>query len=241
MVPKEQTANIKAASTICRGIIKLVLCPSGHLVVKTNRSLPWFTIHGLGNWENFQMDQIGNVDDLFRQQLLKPCSIITLDSHCDRCLYEGNSCEEKTRAELDIIMLLPRILIFYIGQRDSTMFNPSSSINFPFIIKTSNSETTLEYRLTGKVFSTSSTGMHFYAKVIRKFGELNGVYKFDDLVFNGKATQISTNPTTLSGKEELTVMAAYTLISSEESYLQYSQERAGNYNLPRKLIKKNYF
>ena len=215
-------------------------------MVKTAKALPWFTINGLEDWDeecrsnhNFRVDQIGKIGDLFCQRLLQPRSIITLDSHCDRNLYEeGSRCEEKSRVELDIIMILPRILIFYIGQRDGSLFNPSSRIDFPFTITTSNSTTTLEYRLTGKIYSTSSVGTHFYAKVIREFDGLNGVYKFDDLMFNGKATQVSDDPTTLSGKEELTVMAFYTLISPEELYLQYSQERAGDYKYLRRK-KKN--
>jgi hypothetical protein len=142
--------------------------------------------------------------------------------------------KKKSCAELDIIMVLPRMLTFDISQQDDTLFNPSSGIDFLFIIKTSNSRMTLEYRLTGKIYSTSSLGAYFYAKVICKFDRLYGVYKFNDLIFNSKATQVSEDLITLSGKEELTVMALYTLISAEELYLQYSQEHAGDYKCPRK-------
>ena len=123
-------------------------------------------------------------------------------------------------------MVLPRILIFYIGQRDSTSFSSSSNIDFPLFLRTTNSDTSLEYRLTGRIFSTSRQGAHFTAKVIREFGHLSGVYHYDDLT-SGKASLTSSDVSSLSGKESLTVMALYSLLSDDDTYTKYLEERAG--------------
>jgi len=134
------------------------------------------------------------------------------------------------RVETDLVIEMPRILVFYVCQRDNTFYNPSSEIDFPLFINTSNSETALEYRLTGKVFSTQSTGLHFYAKVIREFGEQCAVYHYDDLARKGKSIILSTDPMTLSGKEELTVMAMYSLACKEEEYKKYFKKQTGSYH-----------
>ena len=55
---------MKASSTIGRGIIRLGFCRSGHLIIKTNKVLPWFTINGIDDWNdrnngNFHIDELG--------------------------------------------------------------------------------------------------------------------------------------------------------------------------------------
>src|SRR5205807_1971719 len=106
-------------------------------------------------------------------------------------------------------------------------FNPSSDIYFPSTIIIGHSKTKLEYRLDAKVYSTHVDGVHFYTKVLRNFGSCCGIYEYDDLQRSGKASLFSENPMDLSGKEELVTMAFYNMISSEETYMQYSHERTG--------------
>lgn len=205
------------------------------------RPSPWFVLDGLNSWSdeegfstenrNFLVDEIGRVDALLRKRLLVPRSrIIWEDSHCNRKTYENGTCDEKTRADVEIITSLPRTLVFYIGQRSGSSYNSSSEIIFPSTLRTSDSVTTLEYTLIGKVLSTTSTGTHFTAKVIREFEGKSSLYTYDDLKANGMSLWSSSNPNDLSRKEDLTVMGIYTLSSSDEAYTSYSREKAGKYN-----------
>lgn len=238
--PHGHSPNHQGSSAICRGMLKLALCPSGHLEIKTSKSLPWFTIDGVESWDddldfnssnrNFLTDEIGNIEALLHKRLLVPKSkIIWEDSHCNRHQYEEEPCDERTRAEVDIIMSLPRTMLFYNGQRSGTAYNSSSSIDFQSTINIPKATLSLEYELIGKVFSSTMAGTHFTAKVIRDFSNTKAVYSYDDLEKNGKAMWISATPSTLSKKEDLTVIAAYSLVS-EEAYLKNLEDQAGNYS-----------
>jgi len=134
------------------------------------------------------------------------------------------------RAEAEMILHLPRMIIFYISQRDGTSYHSSLMMHFPSIINTGDSEKALEYRLDAKVYSTEADGSHFHAKILRHFGDLSGIYAYDDLVKMGKASLVSENPMDLSENEKLVVMAIYNLVSSEDVYMEYSQERTGTYD-----------
>ena len=74
---------------------------------------------GLGQeTRKFLVDEIGHVDALLNKMLLVPKStIIYEESHCNQHLYEKQqSCCKKTLAELEVIVALPKMLIFYVGQ-----------------------------------------------------------------------------------------------------------------------------
>ena len=133
-------------------------------------------------------------------------------------------------AEAEMILHLPRTIIFYVNQWDGTSYHSSSMINFPSLINTGNSASDLEYRLDAKVYSTEADGSHFHAKVLWHFGNLSGIYAYDDLVRMGKASLVSENPMDLSKNEKLVLMVIYNLISSEEVYMEYSHERTGMYD-----------
>jgi len=67
--------------------------------------------------------------------------------------------------------------------------------------------------LTACVYSTSSSGQHFYSEVIRSFNDQSGVYKYDDLN-EGMAVLESKDLTSLSGNKPQTVLVAYRLKDS---------------------------
>jgi hypothetical protein len=243
-VPKIQNANsqnsyLTSLSVICRGSIRFALCPTGHLRIKTDTPQPWFSIYGIDSWadeegftsssRNFMTDEIGDVQALLHKRLLVPKSSITIESSCPGKPYK-TECATPMRAEAEMILHLPRMIIFYISQRDGTSYHSSLMMHFPSIINTGDSEKALEYRLDAKVYSTEADGSHFHAKILRHFGDLSGIYAYDDLVKMGKASLVSENPMDLSENEKLVVMAIYNLVSSEDVYMEYSQERTGTYD-----------
>ena len=67
----------------------------------------------------------------------------------------------------------------------------------------------IEYTLTGRVYSTSPSGVHFYSEVIRSFDGQSGVYKYDDLKNEGMALLESKDLTSLSGCKPQTTLVAY--------------------------------
>lgn len=240
-VPTQQTAEAQTAdfttlSALCKGSIKVTVCSFGHVEVRTESSQPWFSINGLEEWadergftinnRNFTVDEEGDVEALLQKRLLVPKSCLTLESHCPAQDHQVK-CKAAARAEARVIISLPRTIIFYISQKDNSLYNPSSAIYFPSTIIIRHSTTELEYRLDAKVYSTHADGIHFNAKVLHQYGNCYGVYEYDDLKRSGKASLLSENPRDLSGKEELVVMAFYNMISSEETYMKYSHERTG--------------
>ena len=88
--PAAQKMDFKSLSVICRGTLRLGLCASGHLKIRTAKPLPWFSINGREDWNeepgftydnrNFLVDEIGKVDALLRKRFLAPKTTITLDS-----------------------------------------------------------------------------------------------------------------------------------------------------------------
>ncbi|CAJ0920751.1 2820_t:CDS:2, partial [Entrophospora sp. SA101] len=103
-------------------------------------------------------------------------------------------------------------------------YHSSEQLDFPFQLCYQENEITIEYTLTARVYSTSSSGQHFYSEVIRSFNNQSGVYKYDDLN-EGTAVLISNDPTTLSGYKPQTVLVAYKL-NDFNSHSIYSDSRA---------------
>ena len=83
--------------------------------------------------------------------------------------------------------------------------------------------------------ATAEEGMHFYAKLLRDFGSLSGVYEYDDMKRKGKTCLVSENPMELSIREKLVVMAMYTLAPPEETFIVFSRKNGfvliSEYNL----------
>ena len=97
-------------------------------------------------------------------------------------------------------------------------------MDFPFQLCYEENNIPIEYILTARVYSTSSSGQHFYSEVIQSFDNQSGVYKYDDLN-EGTAVLISNDPTTLSGYKPQTVLVAYKL-NDFNSHSIYSDSRA---------------
>jgi hypothetical protein len=238
-----RTTNLKALAAICRGSLRLTVCSEGHLQVKTGQPQPFFAINGFESWAdekgfdlkdgNFLVEEYGNVESLWRRRLLVPKTVITVDSHCPG-RDQAVKCATKTEATAELLLTLPRTIVFYMSQRDGSKYNSSSMLHFPFMLTAQHSETPLEYRLSSKVYSMTPEGIHFNAKVLREFGNLAGVYEYDDLKRNGKASLVSKNPADISNDEPLLVMVFYNLVSSEEVWANYCRERTGMY--PSSLI-----
>ncbi|CAJ0862584.1 9062_t:CDS:2 [Entrophospora sp. SA101] len=72
-----------------------------------------------------------------------------------QCINQEISYEE-------YIIFWPHTLIFEITQRDGQNYNSSHQLDFPFQLCYEENNIPIEYILTARVYSTSSSGQHFY-------------------------------------------------------------------------------
>jgi hypothetical protein len=124
----------------------------------------------------------------------------------------------------EYIISWPHTLIFEITQRDSN-YNSSDKLDFPFQLVYKENDISIEYTLTGRVYSTSPSGVHFYSEVIRSFDGQSGVYKYDDLKNEGMALLESKDLTSLSGCKPQTTLVAYRINDFNNQSI-YSNSRA---------------
>ena len=103
------------------------------------------------------------------------------------------------------------------------MGNLSNQLNFPFQLGYQEDGVSMEFMLTAHVYSTSSSGQHFYSEVIRSFNDQSGVYKYDNLN-DGMAVLESEDLTSLSGCKPQTVLVSYRSNDSD-SHSIYSNIR----------------
>jgi len=116
------------------------------------------------------------------------------------------------------------LLLFEITQRDGANYNSSNQLDFPFQLCYKENGISIEYILTGRIYSVSSTGLHFYSEVIRSFNNQSGVYMHDDLKNEGMAVLESKDPTSLSGCKPQTTLVAYRL-NDFDSHSIYSNNQ----------------
>ena len=226
-----------AMTLLCRGSVRITICTEGHVQVKPKPYTPWIIVAGLEAFEDttFEANEIGNIGALLRREALSTFRF-SRDASCPMkrqgFLVQARSCRGTQVFEEDVTIQWPRIMTFYICQKDNIMFHPSKELDFPSELTVEDSPTPLRYQLQAKVYSTTSTGEHFYSKVIRHFPDVqkSGVYIYDDLRNGGKAILQSEEPGQLAQAEELCVMVMYRLVSDEETVRQYATERAGMYN-----------
>ena len=135
-------------------------------------------------------------------------------------------CDNRKIKYQEFIISWASTLIFEITQRDGNFYNSSDDLDFPFqLFYNENDSEPLEYTLTGRVYSTSSSGVHFYSKIIRSFNEQKAIYKYDDLN-SGLATLESNDPVTLSGNHLNTILVSYVL-NTEAGSTIYSNKQKG--------------
>jgi hypothetical protein len=233
----DSKSSPEAQQLLCRQSVRISVCPAGHIEIRNGRTSPWFMIQDTENWDNriyqglperyIPPVDVGNIEALLKKRLLQPLSCIMLDSHCNNNVYAGDICFLKTKAEVEILIGLPRALIFNLGQRSGSDYNCSGEITFPPKIEIENSATRLIYKLTGKLLSANESGYHYTAKVARQFFGKDEIYFYDDLSEGGMAQWTSSDLGSLALKEPNTVLAAYSLSSSEEDYQDYLRERIG--------------
>ncbi|CAJ0639487.1 8924_t:CDS:2 [Entrophospora sp. SA101] len=105
-------------------------------------------------------------------------------------------------------------LWFYNVTGDVDSYNSSEHLNFPLNLNYNNDGIgSIRYNLTARAFSTTSSGTHFYAKIIHN----NVVYRYYDLKSQGVVSIESKDPNSLSGKHSNSVLVAYDLCEEEAS------------------------
>ena len=169
---------------------------------------------------------IGQVSALFLQkdQLISRSEVLSGRP----CPYNRANLHQCINREIfyeEYVISWPHTLIFEITQRDSNNYNSSDKLDFPFQLIYKENDISIEYTLTGRVYSTSPSGVHFYSEVIRSFDGQSGVYKYDDLKNEGMALLESKDLTSLSGCRPQTTLVAYRINDFNNQSI-YSNSRA---------------
>ncbi|CAJ0907760.1 1324_t:CDS:2, partial [Entrophospora sp. SA101] len=200
-----------------------------HVKVAPTPIKPLFPINGIDDFDSsfFKNNQnlVGQVSALFAKKNEFINNILP-DRPCPYNRANLHQCTSRKIFYEEYIISLPYTLIFEITQRDGANYHSSEQLDFPFQLCYQENEITIEYTLTACVYSTSSSGQHFYSEVIRSFNNQSGVYKYDDLN-EGTAVLISNDPTTLSGYKPQTVLVAYKLNDFNRTFM----EKLNNHNI----------
>ena len=222
----EEKKSITLMSQLCVLGLCMWSCRSGHFKIAPTPIRPLFPINGVEEFNstffNNNQNLIGQVSTLFlqRNQLI---SKIFPDQPCPYNRANLHQCTNREISYEEYIISLPHTLIFEVTQRDGYNYNLSNQLNFPFQLGYQEDGVSMEFMLTARVYSTSSSGQHFYSEVIRSFNDQSGVYKYDDLN-DGMAVLESEDLTSLSGCKPRTVLVSYRSNDSD-SHSIYSNIR----------------
>ena len=146
---------------------------------------------------------------------------VHFDEPCQHFQANINLCSNRKHQYEEMIISWPTLLIFEVTQGLNS-YNSSEHLEFPSSLDYSSEIGSIKYKLTARAFSTSSEGIHYYAKIIRN----NVIYKYDDLKNQGVASLESKDLDSLSGKHLNTTLVAYNLCDKDSS-TRFSDNRIG--------------
>jgi hypothetical protein len=212
----KENDSLNILSYFCPLGIRIWKCESGHIRIAPTPMSPLILINGLEDFDTPFFDEnkhlIGRISALFAQK----DGFISSEHPNESCQHSRvniHKCDKRKIIHEEFIVSWPKILIFEITERDNGSFNSSESLNFPLHLNSG----CLNYSLLGRAYSTSKSGSHFYCRLIKKFNENSGVYKYDDLN-GGIAILESNNPISLAGEQQLTTLIAYNLEENNSDY-----------------------
>ncbi|CAH1768750.1 633_t:CDS:2, partial [Entrophospora sp. SA101] len=225
----KENDSLNILSYFCPLGIRIWKCESGHIRIAPTPMTPLILINGLEDFNTPFFDEnkhlIGQISALFAQK-----DGFILSEHpnepCQHSRVNIHECEKRKINHEEFIVSWPKILIFEITQRDNGSSNSSESLNFPLHLNSG----CLNYSLLGRVYSTSTSGSHFYSRLIKNFNENIGIYKYDDLN-GGIAILESNNPISLAGEQQLATLVAYNLEEDNLDYFNSKTNKLRNYNI----------
>jgi len=209
--------------------LRIWQCDSGHLRIALIPFKPLTPINGAEDFNEpfFEINPnlIGQVSALFLQKN-QSINRINPDEPCQHLRANICMCGNRRIKYEEFIVSWPSTLIFEITQRDGGNYNSSHNLDFPSQLQYCRSGFNLKYMLTGRVYSVSSGGVHYYSKVIHTFNDEKAIYIYDDLN-DGIAKLESNDPTDLTGNHLNTVLVSYSLEKTEDSSVKYAGNRKG--------------
>lgn len=218
---------LKILSHFCILGLRIWKCDSGHIRIAPTPLNPLTMINGIEDFNKpfFEINPglIGEVSALFWQknQLI---SRVNLNEQCQHLRANICMCNQRKIQYEEIIISWPSVLTFEIAQREGGDYNSSHNLDFPLQLHYSRDNFDLKYILTGRAYSVSSTGAHYYSKVIRTFNGEKAIYKYDDLN-DGVAKLESNYPSDLAGNHLDTVLVSYLLDEAEGASVRYTENR----------------
>jgi len=218
---------LKILSHFCILGLRIWQCDTGHIRIAPIPSKPLTPINGIEDFNEpfFEVNPtlIGQVSALFWQknQLIRR---VNSDEQCQHLRANICMCNNRKINYEEFIISWPSVLLFEITQRDGSSYNSSHNLDFPLQLHYSRGDSDLKYNLTGRAYSVSPSGVHYYSKVIRTFNEEKGVYIYDDLK-DGVAKLESNDPTALAGNHPNTVLVSYSLDEADDASVKYNENR----------------
>lgn len=224
---KRENHPLKILSHFCILGLRVWQCDSGHIRIAPLPLNPLTLINGVEDFNKpfFEVNPtlIGQVSALFWQKN-KSISQVKPDEPCQHLRANIFTCNERKIKYEEFIISWPSILFFEISQREGGDYNSSHNLDFPLQLHYSGDGYDLKYNLTGRTYSVSSSGVHYYSKVIRTFNEEKAVYEYDDLN-DGVAKLESNDPVALAGNHPDTVLVSYLLDEAEDASVRYAENR----------------
>jgi hypothetical protein len=224
---KRDNHPLKILSHFCILGLRIWQCDSGHIRIAPLPFNPLTPINGIEDFDEpfFEVNPtlIGQVSALFWQKN-RLISRINSDEPCQHLRASICMCDNRKIKYEEFIISWPSILNFEITQREDGDYNSSHNLDFPFQLHYSRDNYDLKYNMTGRAYSTSSDGVHYYSKVIRTFNEEKGIYIYDDLN-NGVAKLESNDPAALTGNHLNTVLVSYLLDEAEDASVKYTENK----------------
>jgi hypothetical protein len=221
----EKKHSLNIISHFCVLGIRMWECGEGHIRISPTPINPFFPINGTRDFDDpyFTINPglVGEVSEFFSMKN-KLINRVHSDEPCQHSRAHINSCNNRKHQYEELIISWPTLLVFEVTQ-ELDSYNSSKNLGFPSSLSYNNDEIgSIKYKLTARAFSTSSRGVHYYAKIIRN----NVIYKYDDLKNQGVASLESKDLNSLSGQHLNTTLVAYDLCD-EDSSTRFSDNRIG--------------
>ncbi|CAJ0823986.1 13013_t:CDS:2 [Entrophospora sp. SA101] len=191
-------------------------CDEGHIRISPAPINPFFPVNGTrdfdGPYFTVNTNLVGEMSAFFTMKN-KLINCVHPDEPCQHYWANMSLCDKRKHQYEELIISWLTLLIFEVtGDVDS--YNSSEHLNFPLNLNYNNDGIgSIRYNLTARAFSTTSSGTHFYAKIIHN----NVVYRYYDLKSQGVVSIESKDPNSLSGKHSNSVLVAYDLCEEEAS------------------------
>jgi len=180
----EEKSSLKLLSHFCILGLRMWQCESGHVRIAPIPFKPFTPINGVEDFDSpfFEVHTslIGQISAFFLEKN-KLINRIRPDEPCQHSRASTKftnlcKCSKRKINYQEFVISWPSTLIFEITQRDGDIYNSSDNLDFPLRLSYNEDDLELiEYILTGRVYSTSSSGVHFYSKIIRSFNEQKAV------------------------------------------------------------------